>query len=131
MGVRTACAKNMSQSQCPKCYAELEVREASPCFVCGCWLNSEELREAVNKNDFAVYGLTDGTEIILCKLCHLEEVLSNQGGLLNDLAIRKEEAEASVRFLDHAEALVTKDKYCTECDKRLSLLKVTACATKS
>jgi len=78
-----------------------------------------------------VYGLNDGTEVTLCDLCHLEEVLSNQGGLLSDLGIRKEEAEAGVRFLNHAEAFITKDKYCTNCGRRLSLLKVVASAAES
>jgi len=121
----------MNQNQCPKCYSGLEVRETSPCYVCGCWLDAEALQKAIAKNNFAVYGLENGTEVTLCKTCHLEEVISNLGGLLDELGIRKEEAEASVRFLDHAEVCITKDKYCTECAQRLSLLKVVASASKS
>ena len=121
----------MNQNQCSKCYGDLEVRETSPCFVCGCWLGEEELQKAISRNNFAIYGLENGTEITLCKLCHLEEVLSNLEGLLDELGIRKEEAEAGIRFLDHAEAIITKDKYCAECNQRLSLLKVIANVAKS
>ena len=121
----------MNQNQCPTCYSDLEVRETSPCYVCGCCLDAEDLQRAIAKDNFSVYGLENGTELTLCKICHLEEVISNLGGLLDELGIRKEEAEASVRFLGHAEASVTKDKYCTECAQRLSLLRVIANAAKS
>ena len=114
----------MSQNQCLKCWSELEVRESSPCFVCGCWLTGEELAKAIVENDFAVYGLTGGDEITLCDLCHIEEVLSKLGNLLKDLDIREEEASAHVRFLNRIDASLTKDKYCTECRMRLSLLKL-------
>ena len=86
---------------------------------------------AVEKNDFIVYGLESDSEIILCNGCWLEEVLSNQGGLLEALNIRKEEATAAIRYLKDADALITKDKYCLECEKRLSLTKLILSYTKN
>lgn len=117
--------KNMNKNQCPKCYNDFEARETSPCFVCGCWLSGKELKKAISKSDFSVYGLADGSEITLCKFCYVEEILANQGCLLDELGIRKEEAQSGVRFLEHAVPIITKDKYCADCAQRLSLLKVT------
>jgi len=113
-------------NNCPICYDELEVRDALPCFVCGCWHQGEDLEKKVNESDVSIYGLVDNTEIILCHLCYLEDVLSGRGDLLEHLNIRKEESAAGVRFFDHAEAKIIKDKYCTTCEKRLALIKLKA-----
>lgn len=94
-------------------------------------MGAETLQKAIAKNNFAVYGLENGTEVTLCKTCHLEEVISNMGGLLDELGIRKEEAEFGVRLLDHVEACITKNKYCTECAQRFLLLKAVVSAAKS
>jgi len=114
----------MNSTQCPKCAHDLEVRHTSPCFVCGAWYSEDELEKIIENSDFKIYGLLNGSEIALCTFCYLEDVLSNLGDLLEELKIRKEEASTCVRYLNDAEALITKDKYCVECEKRLSLLKV-------
>lgn len=114
----------MSSSLCPKCYSEMEVRETTPCFVCGCWHEGENLHEILDRDSFSIYGLPDNTEIVLCTMCYLEDVISNLGDILDELNIRKEEAEEKLRFFDFAEYRISKDKYCTECRKRLALLKV-------
>jgi len=114
----------MKLTQCPKCVHDLEVRNTSPCFVCGAWHSRDELEQIVKNKDFSTFGLPGGTEISLCTHCYLEDVLSDLGDLLLELKIRKEEASACVRYLNDTKALITKDKYCVECKKRLSLLKV-------
>ena len=113
-------------NNCPSCYLELEIRDTSPCFVCGCAHQGKELNTCIEKNNFSIYGLKDDTEIILCKYCYLDEVLSNQGALLSDLNINLVNATEEIRFFRSAEALQTKDKYCSQCCKRLSLLKIIA-----
>ena len=104
----------MSLSYCPICCEELEVREVTPCFVCGAWdskLNTEihnfEIRET-------------GEQLCLCNICWLEKILSNQGDLKERLQITSNEDLRSARSIEHQ----TKDKYCPSCRTRLALLKL-------
>jgi len=118
------CQKIMKKNNCPKCYNELQVRSTTPCYVCGCYHSEEEIAKKIEKDNFTLYGLPNNTELVLCQLCYLEDVLDGQGDLLTSLKIKQTEAHASVRFLDHSKAEINKDKYCTTCNKRLSLLKL-------
>lgn len=112
------------KKQCAICYGELEVKDSTPCFVCGCWFEGDELKGELAKDNFTVYALKDDTEVVLCGSCHLEEVVANQGDLLEILNIRYEEAQSGIRFMEYSEAKLSKDKYCLQCNKRGALLKL-------
>jgi hypothetical protein len=97
------------------CYGDLEAKNSTPCIVCECWCEGEELEEALAKDDFNVYALRYKSEIILCRSCHLEDVMGNQGDLLTIVSVRYEEAQAGIWLIDFAEATMCKDKYCSQC----------------
>ena len=59
------------------CYGNLEAKNPTPSIVCGYWCEGEELEEALAKDYFNVYALRDNSESILCRSCHLEEVMAN------------------------------------------------------
>ena len=63
----------MPLPQCPICYGPLEVRDVTPCSICGGW------PEAVERFDpaaeFREYRLPSGQDIALCRACQLEEFM--------------------------------------------------------
>src|SRR5262245_39594902 len=103
--------------QCPVCFGELEVRQVRPCFVCGGWPSAPPSKP---EHYFTIRD--DGTSIILCNICWLEEVLSNQGELKRRLKIRGQRD----LVVAPERAVPDKDKFCPACNCRLALLEAMA-----
>lgn len=110
----------MSQANCPVCCEDLETKEVTPCFVCGAW---ESVDAAMaKKRVFSEYLLDDGRKIVLCQLCYLEDICSDQGDTKTLLGINDDRDVRFQRSIDlNAKA---KDKYCNTCKKRLALLEL-------
>src|SRR5262249_54587678 len=99
--------------QCPLCFGELEVRSVQPCFVCGGWPGVDPAKP---EHHFTIRD--DGTAIILCNVCWLEEVLSDQGDLKRRLKIGSEHDLVVAPERPPANS----DKFCPVCNRRLALL---------
>jgi hypothetical protein len=99
--------------QCPVCFGDLEVRKVEPCIVCGGW---PDIKPSKPEHRFKIRG--DGTAIILCNLCWLEEVLSDQGDLKKRLRITGERDLVITPDLPAAPS----DKFCPACNRRFALL---------
>jgi ribosomal protein L33 len=113
----------MSWKQCPLCYHDLEVRQTTPCYVCGAWdgFNTEL------KPPYSVYLLYTGETITLCRICYVEEILAQQGDLGECLHLPAEKGSYVVHYATQGEpAELTQDKFCPRCRKRLVLLKLIA-----
>lgn len=108
----------MGAVQCPCCFAPLEVRDVTPCDVCGGW------PESVARFDpaaaYTEHRLPSGHTLVLCRACELEEFMVPGGwgdrlapgvGLpLN--ALQRVRAVESPR--------IGRDKFCPTCNLRLS-----------
>ena len=107
------------------CYAELEVRETTPCFMCGPWGDPHERLNQLK--DVWAYSLFGTHTIVLCYACVLEEFMVPHG--MSECLLLPDDREA-IDCLTNANIdvprTVTKDKFCVQCDKRLALLKTIA-----
>jgi len=63
----------MRPSQCPRCYAPLEVRDVTPCFICGGW--AESVKHLQPDAEFTEFRLPGDQLIVLCRDCELEEFM--------------------------------------------------------
>lgn len=113
----------MKSNICPICYNEMEIRDVTPCHVCGGW---GDLEETIQTRRYSDYRLESGQIITLCYGCYLDELLSLQGDLVDYLGIRKSKhtAEGYTHTEELAKPSVGKDKYCVECQKRFKLIKL-------
>src|SRR5437016_5765862 len=59
--------------QCPVCYTPLEVRDVTPCFICGGW--PEALARFDPGAAFTEFRLPRGRVLALCRDCELEEFM--------------------------------------------------------
>jgi hypothetical protein len=66
-------AISVGQLQCPVCYTPLEVRDVTPCFVCGGW--PEAIARFNLAAEFTEFRLPRGQTLLLCRPCALEEFL--------------------------------------------------------
>jgi hypothetical protein len=57
----------MSESHCPICFAQLEVRDVAPCFDCGS--DPTELDHLAEGKHTYAEVLAFGVPIVLCKFC--------------------------------------------------------------
>jgi hypothetical protein len=111
-------------SQCPVCYTPLEVREVTPCLICGGWA------EAVARFDpdapFSEFRLPRGRSLVLCNGCEVEEFMV-PGGWGYRLAPAE---KFPVNVLQRVRPLQTphlgRDKFCPTCNLRLAFLMVIA-----
>jgi hypothetical protein len=110
----------VSQSQCPVCFAPLEVRDVMPCFICGGW-------QPKGERYFNEWRMPGGLSIVLCHLCELEEFIS-PGRWGRRLGLRT--TPHPLNALEFVRTVSTptnvKDKYCPECNLRLAFLRIVA-----
>src|SRR5438067_12841062 len=104
----------MSQPQCPVCYTPLEVREVTPCFICGGWPGMVERFDP--SADFGEYTLPNGGRIVMCRGCTLEEFMV-PGGLSERLGLPPHPLPVhALQFLHDVERpQVVRDKFCPGC----------------
>ena len=115
----------MKHTNCPICYTKLEIRDVTPCYVCGGW--EGEVERYPKESNFTEYYLIESENYItLCESCWLEELLALQGDLVSDLNLPISEGSASGYTLSNrsVDNKIVKDKYCPTCNKRLALLKI-------
>ncbi len=114
----------MKNEQCPVCYEILEVRYITPCYVCGGHYTFAEY----SKSDslFQEFVLDSGQTLVLCEGCWIEEILSLQGCLADELKLPKSGGIAiGISILSRSVSpMIQKGKYCNSCDKTLNLLNV-------
>ncbi|WP_223786561.1 hypothetical protein [Marinicella meishanensis] len=114
----------MNPDNCPNCYTPLEIREVTPCFVCGAWEGQvERLNDSM---PFTEYHIESGHHIILCDGCYLEEFLALQGHLASALNLPQTANTVSGFTITNlaVENKPLKDKYCPNCMTRWALLKI-------
>jgi hypothetical protein len=115
----------MGQTQCPICYAPLEVRDVTPCVICGGWPDSVERFTPSAK--FAEWRLPAGPVLILCQACELEEFMVPGGW---GFRLGHDAGSLPINSLQFVRNLpvpvIAKDKFCAQCDLRLAFLEVVA-----
>ena len=115
----------MAQSQCPVCYAPLEVRDVTPCFICGGWaVTVEKFRPDAEYREWRMPG---GQMIVLCSPCEVVEFMV-PGGWGYRLGLTKRRLAVieleRVRLIEQPQ--LGRDKFCPSCKLRLSFLKIVA-----
>lgn len=107
--------------QCPVCYGKLEVRDCTPCDDCGG--DPAELLDFKNEvHTYTTYEVADGLRLTLCDFCAVDfgsytpEYLGDKKFEISSFGFIKQ--------LDNPQ--VVKDKFCPECEKRLTFLKFVA-----
>jgi hypothetical protein len=112
------------QSQCPVCFSALEVRDVTPCQVCGGW------PESVSRFDpsatFAEFRLPGGRLVVLCRGCELEEFMVRGGWGFRLAPGEKLPVNALQRVRLVAAPQVGHDKFCPSCNLRLAFLDIIA-----
>jgi hypothetical protein len=113
----------MGQSQCPICFTPLEVRDVTPCFICG---GQPEMVERFSPDaDFREWRMPGAQLIVLCHGCELEEFMVPGGwGYRLGLPAYALPVNAlqSVRHLEQPS--LGRDKFCPNCKLRLAFLEV-------
>ena len=120
----------METAQCPICSNELEVREVTPCIECGALeeeveILKNDLKEKDNYHhqplspEFNLYRVFDKYEITLCNFCAVDS--SSKEPQYFGLPKNKKIGYEKLQFLKKIiEPTLGKDKYCSECNQRLS-----------
>ncbi len=112
----------MGQLQCPICYSPLEIRDVSPCFVCGGW--PEIVTQFDSTAEYREFRLPDGKPITLCRPCILEEFMVD-GGYGYQLFPKESlpiDALQLIRIVPDPKLI--HDKFCTSCNRRLALIEI-------
>ena len=114
----------MGQSQCPVCYSPLEVRDVTPCFVCGGW------PESVARFDpaaaFTEFRLPGGRPLVLCRGCELEEFMVPGGWGYRLVPGEKLPVNGLQRVRAVEPPQLGHDKFCPACNLRLAFAEVVA-----
>jgi hypothetical protein len=110
-------------SQCPVCFSVLEIRDVTPCHICGAW---NGMVEAFAPDlVFEEWRLPGGAVIILCDACKLEEFMV-PGGCAERLGLRN--IRLAINDLQFVRTMqspkIGKDKFCPSCNLRLAFLKL-------
>lgn len=105
--------------QCPVCYSELEIRDCTPCDLCGG--NPEEVEHLYNKlHVYCIYEFK-GSKLTLCNFCSVD--LNSYKPEYFGLNAGEEISYRRLNFLKEiGNPKTVRDKFCSECQKRLSLL---------
>jgi hypothetical protein len=111
----------MSDSQCPICYAPLEVTDVAPCMECG--NIPQEIEHALaGKHSYAEMRIFGDLTLVLCDFCQVDFGSYDPTffGLPRGARIGYEK----MQFLRAVgEVFIAKDKYCPQCRYRLPFLK--------
>jgi len=114
----------VGQSQCPVCYSPLEVRDVTPCFVCGGW------PESVARFDpaaaFTEFRLPGGRPLVLCRGCELEEFMVPGGWGYRLVPGEKLPVNGLQRVRAVEPPQLGHDKFCPACNLRLAFAEVVA-----
>jgi hypothetical protein len=114
----------MGQSQCPVCWSPLEVRDVTPCFVCGGW--PESVARFDPAATFTEFRLPGGQPLALCRGCELEEFMVPGGWGYRLASGEKLPVNALQRVRSLRSSQVERDKFCLACNLRLAFLNVVA-----
>lgn len=113
----------MSESNCPICYAALDVRDVAPCWDCGA--DPAELSHlAEGRHKYAEFLIFD-SPIVLCDFCQVDFGSYAAEYFGQSYRVRLGKGLTFVR--DVADPQPSKDKYCANCGKRLAFLRFLAC----
>src|SRR5262245_7690604 len=115
---------SVGQLQCPFCYSPLEVRDVTPCFVCGG--GPESVAQFDPSAEFTEFRLPDGRPLVLCRGCELEEFMVPGGWGYRLLPSEKLPVNALQRVRGIESPKVGRDKFCPSCNLRLAFLSVVA-----
>lgn len=114
----------MRQSQCPVCSSPLEVRDVTPCYICGGW--PESVARFNPSAAFTEFRLPDGRLIVLCRACELEE-FRVPGGWGWRLAPDEKLPVNALQWVRAVEGpRLGRDKFCPTCNLRLAFSEVVA-----
>jgi len=114
----------VGQLQCPVCYSPLEVRDTTPCFICGAW--PESVARFDSTAVFTEFRLPDGQPLVLCRGCELEEFMVPGGWGYRLFPSEKLPANVLQRVRGIESPQLGRDKFCPSCNLRLSFLHVVA-----
>ncbi|MBN9524386.1 hypothetical protein J0H58_38710 [bacterium] len=116
----------MGQAQCPICYSPLEVRDVTPCFICGGW--PEAVERFTTATEFTESRLPGGQSLVLCRGCRLEDFMVADGWGYR--LVPGETLPANgLRWVRQAEEpRLGRDKFCPTCNVRLAFAEVIASA---
>ncbi|MBL8799232.1 MAG: hypothetical protein JNM56_35425 [Planctomycetia bacterium] len=108
----------MGQAQCPICYSPLEVRDVTPCFVCGGW--PESVARFGSAAVFTEFRLPSGRCLVLCRGCELEEFMVPGGWGYRLAPDEGRPVNALQRVRSVESSCLERDKFCPTCRLRLA-----------
>jgi hypothetical protein len=111
-------------SQCPVCYSPLDVRDVTPCFVCGG--SPESVVRFEPAAEFTEFRLPGGQSLVLCRGCELEEFMVPGGWGYRLAPEEKLPANALRRVRAMVGPQLGRDKFCPTCNLRLAFAEVVA-----
>jgi hypothetical protein len=110
--------------QCPCCFSPLEVRDVTPCDVCGGW--PESITRFNTLPVYSEYRFPSGHTVVLCQACVLEEFMVPSGWGYR-LALGE---GLPINSLQRVRAIqsprIRPDKFCETCNLRLSFAIIVA-----
>lgn len=110
--------------QCPCCFEPLEVRDVTPCDLCGGWPDSVASFKLATA--YTEYRIPSGHTIVLCWACELEEFMV-PGGWGYRLAPTESRPINSLQRVRSVESpRIGRDKFCSTCNLRLSIAVILA-----
>jgi hypothetical protein len=112
----------MGHEACPRCYGPLEVRDTTPCMLCG---GAPEELLHYRDHTYHEVEVYPGLRLVLCNFCQVDLGSYDPGGFDRPSGARIGlEWSRLVRSVD--KIVIAKDKYCPTCKARLALLRAMA-----
>ncbi len=118
----------MGRSQCPVCYTPLEVRDVTPCFICGGW--PAPVARFDPRAAFTEFQFPGGQSLVLCQGCELEEFMVPGGWGYWLAPGEKLPVTAFQRVRAVESPQLRRDKFCPACNVRLAFAKAIAATQK-
>jgi hypothetical protein len=110
----------MNPEFCPVCYAQLAVREVTPCWVCGG--EPEEVESARSGEHHYAWLRLGERHVLLCSFCQEDFGSDEPTWWQADMRARP-----GCENLEYVHAVApqptVRDKFCDQCGKRLAYLK--------
>ena len=110
----------MSESNCPVCFGELEVRDVTPCYECGA--DAGELEDLASGEHTYAEVLSLGVPIVLCDFCQAD-FTSYDPAYFNRPRGTKLGLGEFVFIRELSDPTAGKDKFCPRCQQRLAFLR--------